>query len=78
MTDDAVHLARHGVADRIAADRIGRLIDEFDALCEQPFERRGAVVGEGADDLAVVVAVIGKAVRTDHRPIGQIAKQEVG
>jgi hypothetical protein len=44
---------------------------------DQPFESRGAVVGKGADDLAVVVAVIGKAVRTDHRPVGQIAEQEV-
>jgi hypothetical protein len=32
MTDDAVHLARHRIADRIAADRIGRLIDKFDAM----------------------------------------------
>jgi hypothetical protein len=52
-------------------------MDEFDAMREQPFEGRGAVVGKGADDLAVVVAVIGKAVRPDHRPVGQIAEQEV-
>jgi hypothetical protein len=77
VTDDAVHLARDRIPDRIAADRIGCLIDEFDAMREQLFERRDAVVGEGADDLAVVVAVIGKAVRTDHRPIGQIAEQEI-
>ena len=77
VTDDAVHLARHRIADRIAADRIGRLVDEYDAVREQPFEGRGAVVGKGADDLAVVVAVVGKAVRTDHRPVGQIAEQEV-
>ena len=44
---------------------------------DQPFESRGAVVGKGADDLAVVVAVIGKAVWTDHGPVGQIAEQEV-
>jgi hypothetical protein len=38
VTDDAVHLARDRIADRIAADRIRRLIDEFDAMCDQPFE----------------------------------------
>ena len=29
-------------------------------------------------DLAVVVAIIGKAVRLDHRPVGQVAEQQVG
>ena len=58
----AVHLARHGVADRKAAAPVRRLVDEDDAVGEQKLEGRGAVVGEGADDLAVVVAIIGGAV----------------
>ncbi len=37
-----------------------------------------AVVGEGADDLAVVVAVVGEAVGLDDRPVGQVAEQQVG
>ena len=76
--DRGMHLARHRVADGIAASRVGRLIDEDHAMRHQPFEGGDAVVGEGADDLAIVVAVIGKAVRFDHRPIGQIAEQQVG
>ena len=38
----------------------------------------GAVVGEGADDLAVVVAVVGHAVRLDDRPVGEVLEQQVG
>ena len=73
-----VVLARHRIADRAAAQRVRRLVDEDDAVRHQPFEDIGAVVGEGADDLAVVVAIVGKAVGLDHRPIGQVAEQEVG
>ncbi len=58
--------------------RVRRLVDEDDAVRHQPLEGGGAVVGEGADDLAVVVAVIRKAVRLDHRPVGQVAEQQVG
>ena len=58
--------------------RSGALSTKTTPCATQPFEGRRAVVGEGADDLAVVVAVIGKAVRLDHRPIGQVAEQQVG
>ena len=58
--------------------RVRRLVDEDHPMRDQPFVGGGAIVGEGADDLAVVVAVVGKAVRFDHRPIGQVAEQQVG
>ena len=45
---------------------------------EQEFERRHAVVGEGADDLAVVVAIGRKAVGLDHRPVGQVLEEQIG
>ncbi len=73
-----VHLARHRVADPIPAAVVGRLVDEDHAMRDEPFEGGGAVVGEGADDLAVVVAVIGKAVAADHRPVRQVAEEEIG
>jgi hypothetical protein len=44
--------------------------------CASSHSKQG--VGKGADDLAVVIAVIGKAVGTDDRPACQIAEQQVG
>ena len=61
----------------VPAERVGRLVDEDDAMRDEPFEGRRAVVGKGADDLAVVVAVIGKAVGLDHRPVGQVAEEQI-
>ena len=57
---------------------VRRLVDEDHAMRDQPLIGGGAVVGEGADDLAIVVAVVGKAVGFDHRPIGEVAEQQVG
>ena len=54
----AVHRAQHRIADRRAALAVRRLVDEHDAMLAQELEGGGAVVGEGADDLAVIVAVI--------------------
>src|SRR6185436_1119096 len=51
---------------------------EDHALLEQPLIGRGAVVGEGADDFAVVVAVIGEAVGLHHGPVGEVVEQQVG
>ena len=62
----------------VAAARVGRLVDEDDAMRDQEIEGGGAIVGKGADDLAVVVAVVGKAIGLDHRPIGEIAEDEIG
>ncbi len=73
----AVHFPRHRIADRRAAEIVRRLVDEDDPMGDEPFESRRAVVGEGADDLAVVVAIVGKAVRLDHRPVGQIPEQQI-
>jgi hypothetical protein len=44
--------------------------------CASSHSKQG--VGKGADDLAVVIAVIGKAVGTDDRPVCQVAEQQVG
>ncbi len=75
--DRAVHFPRHRIADRGSAEIVGCLVDEDDPVRDKPFERGRTVVGESADDFAIVVAVVGKAVRLDHRPIGQIAEQQV-
>jgi hypothetical protein len=45
---------------------------------DQELEGRRAVVGEGADDLAVVVAVVRVTVRLHDRPVGQVLEHEVG
>ena len=73
--DGGVHFARHGIADRCRRRSVGRLVDEDDAMRDEPLERRGAVVGEGAHDLAIVVAIVGEAVRLDDRPVGQVAEE---
>ena len=57
---------------------VRRPVDDLHAVREQEFERRHAVVGEGADDLAVVVAVGRKAVGLDHRPVGQVLEEQIG
>ena len=59
------------------ADLVRRPVDDLHTVRQQKFERRHAVVGEGADDLAVVVAVGWKAVGFDHRPVGQILEEQV-
>ena len=72
-----VHFARHRVPHRAAAQRIGRLVDEHDAMRHEEFIGRRAIVGECADHLAVVEAVIGKAVGLHDRPVGQVLEDEV-
>ena len=55
----------------------GALSTKMTPCANQPFEAWGAVVGKGADDFAIVVAVIREAVRPDHRPVGQVAEQQI-
>jgi hypothetical protein len=47
----AMHFARHRISHRIAAQRIRRLVDKDDAVCDQPLEGRRTVIREGANDL---------------------------
>ena len=73
-----VHFARNGIADRTAAEFVGRLVHEHHAMGDQKLVSRRAIVGEGADHLAVIEAVVGKAIRFDDGPVGQILEHEVG
>ena len=71
----------HGAQRRnpdLMSDLIRRPVDDLDAMRQQPLEGRHAVVGEGADDLAVVIAVGRKAVGLDHGPVGQILEEQIG
>ena len=77
ILDRDLHGARHRDAD-LVADFVRLPVDDLDAMRQQEFERRHAVVGEGADDLAVVVAIGREAVGLDHRPVGQILEEQVG
>jgi len=72
-----VHFARRGVADRVPTAFVGRLIDEHDAVRDEPLVCRHVVSANGAR-LAIVVAVIGMPVRFDDRPVGQVPEQQVG
>ena len=56
----------------------GLPVDDLHAVRQQEFERRHAVVGKGADDFAVVVAIGREAVGLDHRPVGQILEEQIG
>ena len=76
VLDGDLHGAQHRVAD-LVADLVWMPVDDLDAVREQEFERRHAVIGERADDLAVVVAVGRKAVGLDHRPVGQVLEEQV-
>jgi hypothetical protein len=75
--DVDLHGARHRDPD-LVSDAVRRPIDDLDAVGEQKFERRHAVVGKGANDLAIVVTVWREAVGLDHRPIGQVAEKQIG
>ena len=46
-----MRFAQRRIADRLTAERIGRLIDEHDAVRDEKIERRRRVVGKCADDL---------------------------
>jgi hypothetical protein len=76
-----VHGAHHRIADRRAALPIRRLVHEHHAVLAQELECRGAVVGEGADDLAGrLVAIVGLRVRLQQSTSqsGQVLEHEVG
>ena len=75
--DRNLHGAQRRDAD-LMADLVRRPVDNLDAVRQQKFECRHAVIGEGADDLAIVVAIGRKAVGLDHRPVGQIVEEQVG
>ena len=77
VLDRDLHGAQRRDAD-LVPDLVRQPVDDLHAVRQQEFERRHAVVGEGADDLAVVVAIGRKAVGLDHRPVGQVAEQQVG
>ncbi len=77
VLDRNLHGAQHRSAD-LVSDAVRLPVDHFDAMCEQEFESRHAIVGEGADDLTVVVAVGRKAVGLDHRPVGQVLEEQLG
>ena len=76
--DGGVHLTWHRIADRVAVQGVRRPVDEDYPVRDQKIVGGGAIVGEGTDDLAVIVAVIGKAIGLDYRPIGKVAEQQVG
>ena len=73
-----MHFPRHRVADRNAAALVRGLVGEGDTMGHQPVVGRDVVVGEGADDLAVVVAIVRKSVGLHHRPVGEILEHQVG
>ena len=75
--DIDLHGAQHRDPD-LVADAVGRSVDDLHAVREQEFERCDAVVGKGADDLAVVIAIGRKAVGLDHRPVGEILEEQIG
>ena len=72
-----LHGAQHRDAD-LMPDLVRRPVDNLDAVRQQKFERRYAVVGKGADDLAIVVTIGREAVGLDHRPVGEILEEQVG
>ena len=72
-----MHLARDGVADRDAAALVRRLVRERHAVFKEPVVSGHIVVGEGAHDLAVVVAIVRRSVGLYNRPVGQVAEQQV-
>ena len=73
-----MHFPRHRVADRNAAALVRGLVGEGDTMGHQPVVGRDVVVGEGADDLAVVVAIVRKSVGLHDRPVGEILEHQVG
>src|SRR5579871_132398 len=70
-------LARSRVSGRARAAVVRGAVDEDHPMGHEPFERRRALIGEGADDLTVVVTVVREAVGLDDRPVSQIGKEQV-
>ena len=77
VLDRDLHGAQHRDAD-LVSDFVRRPVDDLYAMGQQEFERRHAVVGKGADDLAVVIAIGREAVGLDHRPVGQVLEEQIG
>src|SRR6516165_7180329 len=69
-----LHRAWYRDAD-LVSDIVRRPVDDAYPVSEQEFERGHAVVGKGADDLAIVIAIRREAIVLDHGPIGQIAEK---
>jgi len=69
VLDRYLHGAQHRDPD-LMSDAVRPPVDDLHAMREQEFESRHAIVGEGADDLAVIVAIRRKAIGLNHRPIG--------
>ena len=46
-------------------------------MLHQKIMRGGGVIAKRADDLMVIVAIVGEAVRFDHRPVGQVAEHQI-
>jgi hypothetical protein len=59
---------------QVSAIPMSAPIGKNNTVGDQPFESCSAIVGEGANDFAIVVPVVRKAVRLDYRPIGEIAE----
>src|ERR1039458_9298363 len=74
----SMHFARQGIPNGSAAPDVGRLVNNDNTVREDEFTGGGTVVGESADDFAVVIAIIGSAVRFHNRPVGKVLKYEVG
>ena len=70
--------ARHRIAVRAAGAAVRLLVDELDAVRDQKLEGLRAIVGKGADDLVVVIAIVRGAVGLHNRPVGQVLEHEVG
>ena len=71
-------LTGSGVAAGVAACGVRSFLHERDAVLDQPFVGQGALVGKGANDFLVVVAIIGKTVGLDDRPVRQVREQNIG
>ena len=77
VRDVDLHGPRHRNAD-LVSDAVRRPVDDFHTMGEQKLERGHAVVGKGANNFAIVVAVGRKSVGLDDRPIGQVAEEQIG
>ena len=73
-----VILARRGIARVVTALIVGRDRFELDAVAEEKFIGRRAMIGERAHHFAVVVTEIRPAVVLHHGPVGQIGEYRIG
>ena len=73
-----VHLPQGGVADGCSAKGVRGLVCEHNAMGQQPVIGRNIFIGEGSDDLSIVVTVIRKTVRLHDGPVGIVEEHEIG